>query len=116
MHRQQRRKRIHQRIRQKLSGTPERPRLAVYRSHRHISSQAIDDTSSCTLAAASSFDADFKGKQGSNTDAAREVGVLMAKRLKEKKIQTIVFDRSGYKYHGRVKALADALRQEGITF
>jgi large subunit ribosomal protein L18 len=111
------RKRVHTRIREKLSGTPERPRLNVYRSLNHIYTQLIDDTNGVTLASASSF-----GKKadetpyGGNIAAAQEVGKLIAQRAQEKGIKKVVFDRGGYLYHGRVKALAEAAREAGLDF
>ena len=111
------RKRVHTRIREKMSGTAERPRLNVYRSLNHIYTQLIDDLNGVTLASASS-----KGKKGEdknyggNVAAAAEVGKLIAERAKEKGIKKVVFDRGGYLYHGRVKALADAAREAGLDF
>ena len=107
--------RIHKRIRKKISGTVERPRLAVFRSLKHIYAQVIDDASGRTLAAASSGE---KGAtfNGGNVAGAKEVGRLIAERAKEKGIKSVVFDRGGYQYHGRVKALADAAREGGLEF
>jgi large subunit ribosomal protein L18 len=107
--------RIHKRIRNKLSGTPERPRLAVFRSVKHIYAQIIDDAAGRTIAAASSNE---KGAtfNGGNIAGATEVGRLVAERAKEKGVKTVVFDRGGYQYHGRVKALADAAREAGLEF
>ena len=107
--------RIHKRIRRKISGTPERPRLAVFRSLKHIYAQVIDDAAGRTLAAASSSE---KGATlgGGNVAGAKEVGRLVAERAKEKGITSVVFDRGGYQYHGRVKALADAAREAGLEF
>lgn len=107
--------RIHKRIRSKISGTAERPRLAVFRSVKHIYAQVIDDAAGHTLAAASSGE---KGASfdGGNVAGAKEVGRLVAERAKEKGIKTIVFDRGGYQYHGRIKALADAAREAGLEF
>lgn len=110
------RQKRHQRVRNKLSGTAERPRLNVYRSNQHIYAQVIDDSQQVTLASASTKDPDFKGKLGSNIDAAAEVGALIAKRAKDKKVENVVFDRGGYLYHGRVKALAEAARENGLQF
>jgi large subunit ribosomal protein L18 len=109
------RARIHKRIRKKISGTPERPRLAVFRSLKHIYVQVIDDAAGRTLAAASSGE---KGAafNGGNIAGAKEVGRLVAERAKEKGIRSVVFDRGGYQYHGRVKALADAAREAGLEF
>jgi len=100
------------RIRAKISGTAERPRLSVFRSNTNIYTQLIDDTKSITLAASS----DHGVKKGTKTERAAEVGKAIAKKAQEKKISTIVFDRSGYKYHGRVKAIAEAAREAGLKF
>jgi large subunit ribosomal protein L18 len=109
------RNRIHKRIRRKLRGTPEQPRLAVFRSVAHIYAQIIDDTKGSTLVAASSVD---KGARtnGGNLAAAKSIGKVLAERAKEKGIAKVVFDRGGYPYHGRVKALADAARAAGLEF
>src|SRR5205085_4467614 len=109
------RNRIHQRIRRKLSGTPQRPRLAVFRSVAHIYAQVIDDTAGQTLVSASSVDKAGKTK-GGNVAAAKTIGKLVAERAREKGIKSVVFDRGGYVYHGRVKALADAAREAGLEF
>jgi large subunit ribosomal protein L18 len=109
------RNRIHQRIRRKLRGTPERPRLAVFRSVAHIYAQVIDDTAGTTLVSASSVDKGGKAK-GGNVAAAKTIGKLVAERAKEKGIGKVVFDRGGYIYHGRVKALAEAARAAGLEF
>jgi large subunit ribosomal protein L18 len=109
------RNRIHQRIRRKLSGTKERPRLAVFRSVAHIYAQVIDDVEGKTLASASSVDKDGKTK-GGNVAAAKAIGKLVAERAKEKGVKAVVFDRGGYQYHGRIKALADAAREAGLEF
>ncbi len=106
--------RVHERIRHRVKGTPERPRLAVFRSLKHIYAQVIDDAKGHTLAAASSVEA--KGKNGGNLAGAKAIGQLVAERAKEKGINTVVFDRGGYQYHGRVKALADAARAAGLEF
>jgi large subunit ribosomal protein L18 len=110
--------RLHLRIRKKLSGKPERPRLAVFRSQAHIYAQVIDDEQGKTLCAASSVDKDLraKSKTGANVAAAKAVGALIATRAKEKGIEAVVFDRGGFQYHGRVKALADAAREAGLKF
>lgn len=108
------RTRIHARIRRKMTGTQERPRLNVYRSLNHIFAQVIDDANGVTIVAASSLSA--KLKTGGNIAAAKEVGKLVAERAKEKGISNVVFDRGGYLYHGRVKALADAAREAGLKF
>jgi large subunit ribosomal protein L18 len=109
------RNRIHQRIRRKLSGTKERPRLAVFRSVAHIYAQVIDDVEGRTLVSASSVDKDGKTK-GGNVAAAKAIGKLVAERAKEKGVKQVVFDRGGYQYHGRIKALADAAREAGLEF
>ena len=109
------RNRIHQRIRRKLSGTKERPRLAVFRSVAHIYAQVIDDVEGRTLGSASSVDKDGKTK-GGNVAAAKAIGKLVAERAKEKGVKQVVFDRGGYQYHGRIKALADAAREAGLEF
>ncbi len=116
--RDEHRRRIHERVRAKMEGTPERPRLCVYRSLGHIYAQLVDDRSGRTLASASSLDKEtrkqFKG--GGNVFAAKVVGKLIAERARAAKIEKVVFDRGGYKYHGRVKALADAAREAGLQF
>jgi large subunit ribosomal protein L18 len=112
------RMRIHERIRKRLSGAAERPRLAVFRSNKHIYAQIIDDAKGTTLTAASTLDVDAKKdvKQGGNIAAAKAVGKLVAERAKAKGIETVLFDRGGYLYHGRVKALAEAAREAGLKF
>jgi large subunit ribosomal protein L18 len=105
---------VHFRIRQKMQGTAERPRLNVYRSLNHIYAQIIDDAKGETLLSASSLAA--KAKTGGNVAAAKEVGKLVAERAIEKGIKRVVFDRGGYLYHGRIKALADAAREAGLEF
>ena len=108
---------VHDRIRKKMQGTAERPRLNVYRSLNHIYTQLIDDLNGVTLVSASSFGKKSAEKHyGGNVAAAREVGKLIAERAKEKGIKKVVFDRGGYLYHGRVKALADAAREAGLEF
>ncbi len=105
------------RIRKKAIGTPERPRLTVFRSSRHIYAQVIDDVSGATLVAASTMSKDLRSAlEGSKTDAAKKVGVLVAEMCKTKSIGKVVFDRNGYRYHGRLKALADAARKAGLDF
>ena len=106
---------IHRRIRQKVRGLAQRPRLAVYRSVAHIYAQIIDDTKGETVVAASSLEKTGK-TNGGNVAAAREIGKRIAGRAKEKGIQKVVFDRGGYLYHGRVKALAEAAREAGLEF
>ena len=112
------RRRNHTRVRKTIAGTSSRPRLCVFRSLNHIYAQVIDDSRGMTLAAASSLDADLKEsvKIGANVDAAKAVGRLVAERAVEKGIKEVVFDRGGYIYHGRVKALADAAREAGLAF
>ncbi|MCC3145067.1 50S ribosomal protein L18 [Halanaerobium sp. Z-7514] len=108
----------HQRIRNKVVGTPDRPRMNVTRSLKHIYVQIIDDLSGQTIASASTLDPVLRDEVdvASNKEAAAKVGKLVAQRALEKEIDTVVFDRSGYKYHGRVKALADSAREEGLKF
>ena len=110
----QRQKR-HTRIRGKISGTPERPRLCVFRSESNIYAQIIDDVNGTTLVAASSVEKDFEGR-GSNIEAAKKVGAVIAERALKKGIEDVVFDRGGYIYHGRVQALAEAAREGGLKF
>ena len=105
----------HRRVRGKISGTAERPRLNVYRSTNHIYAQIIDDTTGKTLVSASSTEKDF-GMAGGNKEAARKVGELVAKRALEKGIENVVFDRGGYIYHGRVQELAEGAREGGLKF
>ena len=107
--------RIKERIRRKVSGTPERPRLAVFRSLKHIYAQVIDDASGKTIVSASSREKDSSAK-GANAAAAKAVGALIAKKAKDKGINRVVFDRGGYQYHGNIKALADAARENGLEF
>lgn len=108
----------HQRVRKNLSGTPERPRLCVYRSLNNISVQIIDDVSGNTLVAASTLDKDIKAQMayGGNKEAAKLVGEAAAKKALEKGIETVSFDRGGFLYHGRVKELADGAREAGLKF
>ncbi|WAA09417.1 50S ribosomal protein L18 [Fervidibacillus albus] len=110
------RKKRHMRVRSKISGTAERPRLSIFRSNKHIYAQLIDDTKGVTLVSASSLDKEFDIDSTGNKDAATKVGALIAKRAVEKGYKVVVFDRSGYLYHGRVKALADAARENGLEF
>jgi large subunit ribosomal protein L18 len=110
----QARARRHRRVRGKVSGTAERPRLVVFRSNRGIEAQLVDDLEGKTLAAASWLH--LKGGKGSKTDQAGEVGKLLAQNAKKAGVETVVFDRGGYLYHGRVKALADAAREGGLNF
>ena len=113
--RQQRKTRIHTRVRHKVTGTAERPRVAIFKSLKHIYVQAIDDGRGVTLAAASTLDNEVEAK-GSNIATAKAVGALLGRRMKDQGIETAVFDRGGYRYHGRVKALADAVREQGLKF
>ena len=105
----------HTRVRGKISGTPERPRLNVFRSNANIYAQIIDDVNGVTLAAASTLDKDFEGTAG-NKEAARKVGAMVAERAKAKGIEEVVFDRGGYVYHGRVAELAEGAREGGLRF
>ena len=109
------RERRHKRVRTKISGTAECPRLCVFRSNSNIYAQVIDDTKGVTLAQASTLDKEVKTKK-SNKEAAKEVGALVAKRAIEKNIKTVVYDRGGYIYHGIVKELAEAAREAGLEF
>ncbi|MEU8138036.1 50S ribosomal protein L18 [Streptodolium elevatio] len=110
------RKRRHIRVRKRVSGTPQRPRLVVTRSTRHIVAQVIDDLAGVTLASASTMDTSIRGDEGDKTEKARKVGELVAERAKAAGIETVVFDRGGNKYHGRIAALADAAREGGLAF
>jgi large subunit ribosomal protein L18 len=114
----QHRQRVHQRVRTRVQGTRERPRLCVYRSLGHIYAQVIDDRSGKTLVSASSIDAETRKnlKGGGNVAAAKVIGKAIAERAKAAGVSRVVFDRGGYKYHGRVKALADAAREAGLQF
>ena len=105
----------HKRVRGKISGTPERPRLNVFRSETNIYAQVIDDVNGVTLVSASSLEIEFDGK-GGNVEAARKVGQMVAERAKAKGIENVVFDRGGYIYHGRVQALAEGAREGGLNF
>jgi len=111
-------RRIRQRIRKKIKGTQERPRVFVRKSNRYIYAQVIDDNSQTILAAASTLEKEFrtKNKNTNNVESSKALGKMLAKRLKTKKIKTIVFDRGLYPYHGRIKSLAEALREEGVIF
>lgn len=106
----------HKRIRENLSGTSEKPRLSVFRSNANISAQIIDDTKGVTLVSASSLEKELNIKNGGNIEAAKVIGAEIAKRAKSKKINEVVFDRGGYLYHGRVAALAEAARENGLEF
>lgn len=112
------RKKRHARVRRTVTGTVERPRLNVFRSSKHIYAQLIDDVAATTILSASSLDEELKElvSNGASVEAAQKVGQLVAKRAKEKGHESIVFDRGGYLYHGRIKALADAAREEGLKF
>ena len=115
INRKEERERRHKRVRNKISGTAERPRLCVYRSNNNLYVQIIDDVAGNTLAQASTLDKEIKTKH-SNKEAAKEVGTLIAKRASEKNIKEVVFDRGGYIYHGVVKELAEAAREGGLKF
>ena len=112
------RRRIRSRIRRRVKGSEDRPRLSVFKSGKHIYAQVIDDRTGATIAHASSLDAKLKGekKAAANRDTATRVGTLVAERAKEKGVARVVFDRGGYIYHGKIKALADAARQGGLEF
>ena len=112
------REKKHKRLRNHISGTPARPRLAVFRSNNHMYAQIIDDTVGNTIVSASTLDKDIKGavEKTNNVDAAAQVGTSIAKKALEKGITTVVFDRGGYIYHGKVQALADAAREAGLPF
>jgi large subunit ribosomal protein L18 len=110
------RQKRHRRIRLRLSGSAERPRLAVFRSNNHISAQVIDDATGKTLAAASSLEKDLKAANQKKTEEAKVVGRLIAERARSAGIEQVVFDRAGFRYHGRIKSLADAAREAGLEF
>jgi len=110
------RRRRHARVRKGVTGTPERPRLAVYRSTKHMTAQIIDDVAGKTLAAASTVEKDLRSKATANREAAESVGQLIAERAKKEGITTVVFDRGGFLYHGRIAALAEAARKAGLKF
>ena len=112
------RKRRHVRVRKKVRGLTERPRISVFKSSKHIYAQVIDDDKGITLVSSSTLDNEIKNdlKHGGNQDAAKKVGALLAKRALEKGLRLVVFDRGGYHYHGRVKALADSARETGLEF
>ena len=115
-HKHESRVRRHRRVRKKVRGTAERPRLAVYRSNRHIIAQVIDDSAGHTLVSASSTEAELRSGPTGNVAGAAAVGQLIAARAKEKNITAVVFDRGGFRYHGRVAALADSAREAGLEF
>jgi large subunit ribosomal protein L18 len=104
----------HRRVRKRVRGAPQRPRLAVYRSNKHIYAQLVDDADGRTLAAASSLDTDVRGAGGDKKDVAKAVGALLARRAKEAGIERVVFDRGGRLFHGRVRSLAEGAREEGL--
>lgn len=106
---------IHRRIRRKVKGSSERPRLALYRSLNHISAQVVDDELGRTIVSASSTEKDLRGTTGGNIEAARRIGKAIAERALEKGIESVVFDRGGYLYHGRIKALTEAAREAGLN-
>ena len=108
--------RRHRRVRKRVTGTADRPRLAVFRSNKHISAQVIDDVSGRTLASASSVEKDLKSAAGGNRDAASKVGQLLGERAKAAGVSKVVFDRGGFLYHGRVAAVAEAARAAGLEF
>ena len=110
------RRRRHGRVRKKVTGTAERPRLAVFRSSRHITAQVIDDRAGRTVASASSVEADLRSGSTGNVEAATKVGRLVAERAKAAGVEKVTFDRGGFRYHGRVAALADAARDAGLEF
>jgi large subunit ribosomal protein L18 len=110
------RQKRHERIRLRLAGTDARPRLAVFRSLHHIYAQVIDDASGRTLAAASTVEKEFKGSKSTKTEEAKVVGRLVAERARTAGIERVVFDRAGFRYHGRIKSLADAAREAGLDF
>ncbi len=117
MNKNESRQKRHQRVRKHVTGSPERPRLNVYRSLNHIYAQVIDDARGHTLASASSLDGSLKDKNfGGNVEGAKAVGRLVAERAKEAGVSRVVFDRGGYLYHGRIQALADAAREGGLEF
>ena len=106
----------HLRVRKNLIGTPEKPRLCVFRSNKNISAQIIDDENGNTLVSASTLEKDLKGENGGNKEAAKKVGELIAKRALDKGIENVAFDRGGFLYHGRVKELAEGAREAGLKF
>ncbi len=114
--RQAARTRRHGRVRRKVAGTPERPRLAVFRSNQHIYAQVIDDAAGRTLVAASDVEQDLRSSEETKSALARKVGALVAQRAKAAGVESVVFDRGGFRYAGRVKELAEAAREEGLVF
>ena len=109
------RRAVHKRIRRKVSGSAARPRLTIYRSLNHIYAQVIDDDAGATIVSASTTEKDLRGATGGNIEAAQRVGRAIAERALSKGVASVVFDRGGYRYHGRVKALADAAREAGLN-
>lgn len=114
--RNDRRVKRHLRVRKNLIGTPEKPRLCVFRSNKNISAQIIDDVNGNTLVSASTLEKELKGENGGNKEAAKKVGELIAKRALDKGIENVAFDRGGFLYHGRVKELAEGAREAGLKF
>jgi large subunit ribosomal protein L18 len=112
----ERRQRRHRRVRKKIMGTAQRPRLSVFRSNKHIYAQAIDDLSGRTVAAASTMEAGLRGGSTGTVDAAKQVGKLVGERVKAQGVDTVVFDRGGFQYHGRIAAVADGAREAGLEF
>ncbi|TDQ51462.1 50S ribosomal protein L18 [Actinorugispora endophytica] len=110
------RSRRHLRVRKKVQGTAERPRLVVTRSAKHIVAQIVDDTKGITLASASTMDASIRGDEGKKTEKSQKTGELLAQRAKVAGVTSVVFDRGGYRYHGRIAALADGAREAGLEF
>lgn len=103
-------------MRKTMQGTPARPRLSIFRSLQHIYAQVIDDLAGCTVASASSLDVDGVSRKGGNVDAAKKIGMAVAERAKKAGVTAVVFDRNGFRYHGRVKAVADGAREGGLQF
>ncbi len=116
LNRKEVRRKVHRRIRRKISGTAERPRLAIHFSNQHVYAQVIDDVAGKTLVAASTLDKEVEVGGSANKAAAEKIGALVASRAKEAKIEQVVFDRGGFVFHGKVKALADAARENGLQF
>ena len=112
----QARLRRHRRVRKKIVGSPERPRLAVFRSNRHLYAQLIDDLGGTTIVSASSIEPDLTSASGNNAEMAAKVGKVVAERAMAKGVKAVVFDRGGYRFHGKVKALADSAREQGLEF
>lgn len=112
----QARLRRHRRVRKKIVGSPERPRLAVFRSNRHLYAQLIDDLGGTTIVSASTVEPDLTSAHGNNAEVAAKVGKVVAERAMAKGVKAVVFDRGGYRFHGKVKALADSAREQGLEF